>query len=494
MSPATYPVRVTARLDADVSRGLWLVKWILAIPHYLVLVILWLAFAVLSIGAFFAILITGRYPRSIFDFNVGVMRWTWRVTFYAYGALGTDRYPPFSLADDPGYPAHLEVSYPEHLSRGLVLVKWWLLALPHYLVVAFFVGGGLYATDAISSNGEPLLFAGGLVGLLVLIAAVVLLVSGRYPKSIFDLVIGLQRWTIRVAAYAALMTDDYPPFRLDQGGAEPFDGDPVPESFDPPAPAPLAEPANSSIGAGPVTAIVAGAVSLLVACGLLTATVAVVVANHALPDEDGFFMSSSLPYETSTYAITSEAIDLNTADAGGASLPDVLFGDAKVTAEASEDGSPVFVGVGPTEEVETYLRGVARSTLVTVEIVNGQNQSTYRDTPGQAPSTPPAQQDIWTDSSTGARPTISFPLRSSSWTVVVMHADGSADVSAEVSAGATFPAMGWLVTILLFGTGFFLLVGLIMIIGGLKVARHRRLGHDPGTPASTTQEMASASR
>lgn len=246
-----YPVRLYGELDPNLSRWMWLVKWFLAIPHYVVLFFLWIAFFVSTVIAGIVILFTGRYPRGLFDFNVGVVRWSWRVTFYATRVLGTDRYPPFTLRRTD-YPADFSVDYPRELSRWLVLVKWWLLVIPQALIVsaiteATLVVNRFWATGSGQDlwNGEWVrggpggMWQGGwnedwnngvfttvsrqglsLLGLLVLIAAVILLFTGRYPRQLFDLVMGLNRWTYRVLAYAALMRDEYPPFRLDQGPAD----------------------------------------------------------------------------------------------------------------------------------------------------------------------------------------------------------------------------------------------------------------------------------
>jgi hypothetical protein len=216
----SYPVQVRARLDEPLSRWLWLVKWLLAIPHYIALFFLWIAFAVVTVIAFFAILFTGRYPRSLFGFNLGVLRWSWRVGYYTYSALGTDRYPPFSLDQEPDYPATLDIAYPQRLSRGLVLVKWWLLAIPQYAITAVFAGGAAYTATGSSGAWRADALSGGLIGLLVCFAAITLLVAGRYPRGLYDFIVGMNRWVLRVVAYAALMTDAYPPFRLDQGGAD----------------------------------------------------------------------------------------------------------------------------------------------------------------------------------------------------------------------------------------------------------------------------------
>ena len=233
-----YPARLQGYLDPSLSRGLWLVKWFLVIPHLIVLSFLWVAFAITTIVAGFAVLFTGRYPHSLFTFNVGVLRWNWRVAFYAYSALGTDRYPPFTL-EPTDYPADLQVDYPQRLSQGLVLVKWWLLAIPHLLIVAALTGGAW--TWRISSGDARLDWGGeatrtdfgpgaglSLLGLLVLIAAVILLFTGRYRRALFDLIMGINRWIYRVIVYTALMRDEYPPFRLDQGPADLVGAAPAP--------------------------------------------------------------------------------------------------------------------------------------------------------------------------------------------------------------------------------------------------------------------------
>jgi hypothetical protein len=233
---ASYPLRLEGTLDQPLSRGLWLIKWLLAIPHFLILFFLWIGLLASTVIALFAILFTGRFPRSLFDFNVGVLRWSWRVGFYSYSALGTDRYPPFTLHDVPDYRARLEVAYPQELSRGLALVKWWLLAIPHYLIVAVFLDTGWTLWGAHGGWGAAT--SGGLITLMVLIAAVVLLFTARYPSQIYDFVLGMNRWVFRVAAYALLMTDRYPPFRLDMGGEEPAPK-PFAATKTPPAGSPL---------------------------------------------------------------------------------------------------------------------------------------------------------------------------------------------------------------------------------------------------------------
>ena len=256
----------------------------------------------------------------------------------AYLALLTDQYP--STVDEQA--VHLEVDYPERLSRGLVLVKWWLLAIPHYLVVGLFLGGLTYGVRG--ADEEPLLSI-SLIGLLVLVAGVALLFTGRYPRPVFDLVLGLNRWVLRVAAYVALMTDRYPPFSLDQGGHEP------PVAGPPPHIAPAASPSGaldatpappphddsrSGWTTGRVVALVLGSLLVVGAVSSAGAAVTLVAADQMARDDDGFLTSPTERLTTDGFAITSEDAHLRT-DGDLERLPDAVIGDVRVSVEGTGD-------------------------------------------------------------------------------------------------------------------------------------------------------------
>jgi hypothetical protein len=192
------PVRVRGAIE-EPKRWLWLLKWcVLAVPHYPILIALYLVYPFAVFVAGVAILVTGRYPRPIFEFNVGVLRWSWRVMNYRFPMNTTDKYPPFTLASRPDYPGDLEVDYPEQLARWPVLVKWWLLAFPQIIIC--------WAM-------EPVL------QVVCFFAAWSLLFKGTVNQGMFDFLMGMVRYRYRVAVYVSLMRDEYPPFRMDLGRA-----------------------------------------------------------------------------------------------------------------------------------------------------------------------------------------------------------------------------------------------------------------------------------
>lgn len=502
MIAESYPVRVEASLDPRLSRWLWLVKWVLAIPHYLVLCLLWVAFFFLSIAAFFAILFTGRYPRSIFDFNVGVLRWTWRVQYYTYGALATDRYPPFSLQELPDYPAHLAVEYPARLSRGLVLVKWWLLAVPHYFIVGLFAGGGTWAAWRLGSNDFNWA-GGGLIGVLVLIAAIMLAVTGRYPQALFDFILGLNRWVLRVAAYAGLMTDAYPPFRLDLGGSEPggqFSVAPPgagagPQAAGPEtaglatqhgAPAPGAWPsvppqqARHGWTAGQVVSVVAGSVLALAATGLLTGGAGLVWAGQT-QRQDGYLTSGTTTYTTQGYALATDSFGLH---AGRWDWLSSVVGKARVRISVPSTARPVFVGIAPASAATRFLAGTAYTT------VTGIGDSThYTSHPGTARPAAPQQAGIWAAQVSGTGPqALTWIPRDGDWMIVVMNRDATPGLTVLASAGATVPALPWIAAGLL-GAGILLAVGgvLLIVLAVRRASAPAPAGLGPPARAGTGQ-------
>jgi hypothetical protein len=185
-----YPVTYDIEYPGELSRWLIFVKWLLAIPHYVVVYLLGILSNVCTIIAFFSILFTKRYPRGLFDFVVGVNRWS--ANLGAYTFLMRDEYPPFSM-DAGTYPVTYDVEYPEELSRWLIFVKW-LLVIPHILVLFL-----LYIV----------------VLVIYFIAFFAILLTKKFPESMFGFVVGTLRWQSRVNAYVLLLRDEYPPFSMD---------------------------------------------------------------------------------------------------------------------------------------------------------------------------------------------------------------------------------------------------------------------------------------
>jgi roadblock/LC7 domain-containing protein len=183
---------VDAERQPEYSRWLPLVKWLLAFPHYVVLVFLGIGVFFVKIYAFFAVIITGRYPEGAFNFVTGVFRWAWNVTAYVY--LLTDRYPPFSLEKDPEYPARLDIAYPtDGVNRWRPLVHW-LLIIPYAIVAA-----------VLSYVAAVVAFIG----------VFVILFTKNLPEGMFKLILNPYRWQYRSAAYAFFMVTKYPPFEWD---------------------------------------------------------------------------------------------------------------------------------------------------------------------------------------------------------------------------------------------------------------------------------------
>jgi hypothetical protein len=477
MTTATnYPVTMEARLDPDVSRWLWLVKWVLVIPHLVVLVFLWTAYVVTTIVAFFGILFTGRYPLGIFEFNVGVLRWSWRVAYYSWGANGTDRYPPFSLADDPAYPTHLEVAYPERLSRGLVLVKWWLLAIPHYLIVGVLIGGGSWV--AWNVDGTDWAIYGNLLGILVLVAVVVLLITGRYPRGLFDLILGLNRWVLRVAGYVGLMTDEYPPFRLDMGETEPGGTLTLPHRPDDggvptgAAPTPPPPAGGQRWTAGRIVSLILGVLLVLPGAGVLAGGGFVLWIDRTQRDANGFVTTDPIRLSTDASAL------LGTFDVDRQLGTDwlMLTGPGATIGPGShevirirvrpEGAGDAFVGIGPTAEVLRFLDGVAYADVTDFH-------PTYELVPGEAPA-PAVDGGPWVARSRGDAASLRWDVEEGSWTVVVMNGDASAGVDVRVDAGARLEVLDEIGFVLL-GVGALLLaLGTILI--AVPAARASRRG------------------
>jgi hypothetical protein len=196
-SPApAYPVRFDVQHPEKSSRllnNIPYLKLILAIPHIIILYILFFLVAVVGFIAWWAILFTGKYPRGMFNFAVNIQRWINNVNIYE--VMMRDEYPPVSGEAGKYPPVTYEVDYPERLSRLLNNIPYlkFILLIPHFIVLILLL----------------------IVWLVVyFIAWWAILFTGTYPRGMFDFSVGVFRWSSRISAYAAMMTDAYPPFSM----------------------------------------------------------------------------------------------------------------------------------------------------------------------------------------------------------------------------------------------------------------------------------------
>jgi hypothetical protein len=435
----TYALRVRARPDDTPSRGLWLVKWLLLIPHYVVLAFLGMAFVVLTLVAYVAVLFTGRYPASIFHFNVGVLRWGWRVGYYGYQALGTDRYPPFTLAEVPDYPAGLSIAGPPRPPRWLPLVAW-LFAIPHLIIVGALNGAATWQID----NGDGTTTTGPLsvVAAAVLVFGFALLFTGRRLSGLHDLLVGVARWTLRTVAYVALLTDRYPPFRLDMGADEP---DPTPPTNAPTGAMPpnLAGgvPAAAPTGgvAGRVVALVAGVLLVFVTVGVTGGGAGLLVVDGQR-DATGTISSPALSVSSPTAAITVEGLQATDGWVRTANG----WGDVRVTA-ATTAGTGLFLGVARQADVEEWLAGTAHDQLV--EVYTSDNARYDRSGGAIRAVGVPADQDFWVNQAVGTgQVALDWGGREGEYAVVLANADGTAGVTATATVATRIPGLaplGW---------------------------------------------------
>lgn len=278
---------------------------------------------------------------------------------------------------------------------------------------------------------------------------------------------------MRVAGYVALMTDRYPPFSLDQGGHEPPVGSVPPVSTPPPPASPLPpalQHTTSRTGwtGGRVFSLILGCLLVFGAFGLASGGAALVGADQMARDADGFLTSPPERLATDGFAITSGDAHLHT-DSTLERLPDAVIGDVRLSVEQT-DGTELFVGIAPAADARAYLAGVEHDTLV--EVRDG--DPVYRSSTGGAPATLPTEQTFWVAEATGSEPELTWTPDEGDWTVVVMNADGSAAITADVSAGAEVPVLATVIAVLFMLAGLSLLLGAVLIAIPIRSINRRK--------------------
>jgi hypothetical protein len=212
-------------------------------------------------------------------------------------------------------------------------------------------------------------------------------------------------------------------------------------------------------GAGRILALIFGILFLLPGLALLAGGGALLWADTAERTDDGFVFSERDGFATDQYALVSDRIDLDT---GADWVPlSAALGTARVEVTATGPTDEVFVGIAPAAEGEAYLQDVGRTVIDDL----GFDNPTRTTTNGDAPSGPPADQDFWVAQSSGAgTQSVSWEPADGTWMLVVMNADGSADVSVDARLGATVPALDGLAWGLLGVGALCTIVGVVLLV------------------------------
>jgi hypothetical protein len=229
---------------------------------------------------------------------------------------------------------------------------------------------------------------------------------------------------------------------------------------------------------GQIAMIIIGSIAALIGLGLLLSATAIAVAGHSRTD--GFVTTGTAPLSTDRFAVTvpGVGIDVRGPDEAYARK---LLGTVRIRATAADPSVPVFVGIGRTADVDRYLEGVGHADVTDIEA--RPVAVDYADHAGSAPRSAPTAQTFWdsSDSGTGTR-TLDWDVAAGDWTVVVMNADGSAGVAADVDLGGTLPVLRWATISLFVAGGLLLAAGILLIVLPLAT-RRRGPGPFPGAPA-----------
>lgn len=265
----------------------------------------------------------------------------------------------------------------------------------------------------------------------------------------FDLILGMDRWALRVAAYAGLMTDSYPPFRFDSGADEP-DVTTIEQT-------PLPTPGQSGWTGGRIASVFIGALLLVTGGAIAVTGGAGLWLDGTQRDTSGFISTDSRSFQGEGDALEFGTVELHWSTAEWV-VADNWLGDIRL--RASQD---TFIGIGPAADMARYLSGVDRD-----EVDIAGSVVTYRHRSGGAPDDPRSQA-FWAVSGTGQ---VSWRAEPGTWTVVVMNADGSRVVDTRVTAETTVPALRPVsIGLLIGGAALFVMGAMLLVVAAIRASR-----------------------